>query len=358
MQQGKRRTKRQGLTLEEKASIIESWFAAHPQPFTVKELTALIPKQTPVLFQCIEECLALLVAENRVCQEKIGISTLYWLFPLTEKQRESQMALAASGRNGASNPRSSVVQLLQGRSDDSDRVSAAAAVEKYLADATLEELKEVNGKQVEEAAQLDSLMRVQMGLIGEEGEAGAEADMQQISAITTRCLQLLEVKKRLSAGADLPRVMQQLQKRTRIALDAANRWTDNYFLIEAAVVAKSWQNSRDLRASLHIPLDLDFIPTAEFNLISENARETSSVDVATIPSASHAAGSLPQSHCLTSSQLPSTPRLRSDLLAEVEAGAVAKNPESAAAPSDTKEIAKAVSKTTKSTRKRGRPSRR
>lgn len=76
--------------MEEKVVKVEAWFHEHPEPYVLKELISHIPKATGVIFQSIPEVVELLVAENRIFQEKIGIQTLIWWFPTTREQEKKK----------------------------------------------------------------------------------------------------------------------------------------------------------------------------------------------------------------------------------------------------------------------------
>ncbi|KAF8296913.1 hypothetical protein TcBrA4_0069370 [Trypanosoma cruzi] len=93
--------KKRGLSIEEKVSRVEEWFISHPTPYTLKDLLLVLPKSTGVIPQSIEECLELLVSENRICQKKIGVHILFWRFPKTAAQQLAA-TFNATGGGGAS----------------------------------------------------------------------------------------------------------------------------------------------------------------------------------------------------------------------------------------------------------------
>lgn len=93
----KKKGVKKGFTIEEKVIKVEEWFHHHPEPFVLKELLSLLPKHTGVIFQSIPEVLELLVSEERLSQEKIGIQTLIWWFPKTKTQIKLAEATRACG---------------------------------------------------------------------------------------------------------------------------------------------------------------------------------------------------------------------------------------------------------------------
>eukprot|EP00757_Euglenozoa_sp_SAG-D1_P003810 gene3810-301_t len=76
--------KKKGLSLEEKCDKVEEYLRQHAIPFTLKELEKVLPKAKGVIWQSVQECLTILVAENRAEQEKVGIHSLFWSFPSQE----------------------------------------------------------------------------------------------------------------------------------------------------------------------------------------------------------------------------------------------------------------------------------
>ena len=73
--------KKRGLNEEEKMERALNYFHEQLQPFTMKDLIKLLPKAKGIVFNSVEEAVKMLVAEDKVRQDKVGVSTLLWSFP-------------------------------------------------------------------------------------------------------------------------------------------------------------------------------------------------------------------------------------------------------------------------------------
>eukprot|EP01060_Flectonema_neradi_P016532 TRINITY_DN23159_c0_g1_i1.p1 TRINITY_DN23159_c0_g1~~TRINITY_DN23159_c0_g1_i1.p1 ORF type:complete len:219 (+),score=58.09 TRINITY_DN23159_c0_g1_i1:320-976(+) len=85
--------KKRGLTEEEKLQRSLDFFHEHPEPYTMKDLIRILPKEKGIVFNTVEATVRMLVAEGKVQQDKVGVSTLMWSFPSdTMVKLESQKA--------------------------------------------------------------------------------------------------------------------------------------------------------------------------------------------------------------------------------------------------------------------------
>lgn len=258
--------KKKGLSLEEKILLVEKWITAHPQPYTMKELQQLIPKQTHVIYQSVEECVQLLVAENRVQQDRVGVSTLFWKFPLTETQklnpnaRNPQSGGSGIGSNNGEG-RLTYAELLRRLtcSSSGDASLSPAAVERLCASVAPRELHEWRAMLQAEHAKLDHCLENELTRVGFAEEESVQDEVSRLQTLMVRRAQLVAQQKALSSFQSLPEWLRRLDSATVVAVEAANRWTDNYYLAEMEVVARSGQSQRDVRAALRIPLNIDFI---------------------------------------------------------------------------------------------------
>ena len=210
-------SKKKGLSIDEKIIKVEEWFMANPHPYTLKDLMVLIPKAKGVIHQSVEECIELLVSESRVSTEKIGINVFYWRFvPTNTNGGNTAKGLAALA----------LPQLVQ--------------------------LKESLDLAVAEKNDLISQRRLAMGSSEERSVLSQKLSLLQEEKKN------LEVKLHDLADQD-PAVAQHLIKQSIVAKDAANRWTDNIFMIEQNVTKMMGMNQRTFRQTFDIPLQLDFI---------------------------------------------------------------------------------------------------
>ncbi|CAG9574568.1 conserved hypothetical protein [Leishmania major strain Friedlin] len=303
-----RKGKRKGLSIDEKVVFVERWMAAHPHPYTLKELQQLIPKHTPVIYQSVEECVQLLVAEGRIEEDRVGVSTLFWRFPPTATQLASRSSRQPErngglGSTSASSAAASLcpmsyAELLRRLTASGAEVQqqkqqvSAETMERWCALTPDAQLREWHGMlQAENELATASLAqeRERLGFLdnsdnGEQdsedasaGEAAVLAELARLQQLALQRAQLLAEHKSMSSRQALPEVLEQLNRASFIALEAANRWTDNYYLAEEEVVGKAGfgGSRRDVRKALQLPLDLSYLSDesdAESNIVGGHER--------------------------------------------------------------------------------------
>ncbi|KPI86964.1 hypothetical protein ABL78_3955 [Leptomonas seymouri] len=258
--------RKKGLSLEEKVVLVECWITAHPQPYTMKELQQLISKQTPVIYQSVEECVQLLVSENRVQQDRVGVSTLFWKFPLTETQKLNHVAdkHRGNGAGGGSGGPLTYAELLR-RLTCGDASLSSDSVERLCASVASGELREWHIALQLEHAKVDGLLEGEHRRVGFTEEEPLRAELAQLRDLTMQRARLLAQQKALSSLQSLPELLRRLADATTVATEAANRWTDNYYLAEMEVVVKAGQSKRDVRAALGVPPIVDFLSDDDGN---------------------------------------------------------------------------------------------
>lgn len=226
-------SKKKGLSMEEKIERVEKWFADHPHPHLLKELTAAIPKATGVIPQSIEEVLELLISENRIACDRLGTSNLYWKFAPGED--DTSGGKVSGGADASSNKKSFEV-IAQGLSSDE-------LTERII---ELEDAIRTIQQQTEERHA--ALETTEETIANEQLSVSLKAS---IAVLLDKC----------AAFADRdPLVAEQLLASARIALDAANRWTDNVCLMEQFVTRRMSHlglTSKDFRTQFGIPEDFD-----------------------------------------------------------------------------------------------------
>lgn len=292
------RGKKKGLSMEEKVVLVERWITAHPQPYTMKELQQLIPKHIPVIYQSVEECVQLLVAENRVSQDRIGVSTLIWKFPLTATQLANSLTGQPGagggpphlgGAAGASRGPLTCAELLRrvtGGSPAAATAISAGVVSGWCAAVPSGQLREWRDTLLGEVGKAEQGVAEEVrrvcgdGANAGEGEDGTRAleslvqsEVSSLQRLHAQQVQLRAQHSSLAALPSLPDLLAQLQRATVVARAAADRWTDNYFLAEETVVqnANIVGGRREVRAALQVPLDLDFLSETSNDEEEENA---------------------------------------------------------------------------------------
>ncbi|PWV10378.1 hypothetical protein C3747_69g206 [Trypanosoma cruzi] len=221
--------KKRGLSIEEKVSRVEEWFISHPTPYTLKDLLLVLPKATGVIPQSIEECLELLVSENRICQKKIGVHVLFWRFPKTAAQ---QLAATFNATGGG----------------------GASVVARYMNMSLPHMQKELNALREEEAEARRRIQEVRAG-IGDD--ASVRHDTMKMRQLQEE-VKALRVELEKAAVFD-PVMVEKVKATTRVALESANRWTDNVYLLEHHISQRMGLTPRELRMRLQLPADVDYI---------------------------------------------------------------------------------------------------
>jgi hypothetical protein len=225
-------SKKKGLSMEEKAIRVEEWFVAHPQPYLLKEITALVPKSTGVIPQSIEEVLEILLSEDRITCDKLGISNLYWKFAPGQ-------AAGSTGSGGATGGKKKPLSF--------EAIAAAMATPDEL-QCAIAELQQSLFSVTAATQSREAILEVP-----EEIVATDDALKQlrcDIAATIDECATY--------ADRD-PLVAQHMQQSTEIALEAANRWAENVALLEQFVMRRLSHlgiTGRQFREQFEIPEDL------------------------------------------------------------------------------------------------------
>ena len=209
--------KKKGLSMEEKVARVEEFFKERQEPFTMKELETSIPKAKGVIYQSVAECVTLLVAENRVQSEKIGVSLLFWHFTATATNNlvHTNDRLAA-GIAGA----------------EANRAALAAKLAAVIAE------KGTDAGGPAASAEREALEAALAGERARERQlAAAVFNASACDAVTFGAVRAAAVRCR----------------------DLANRWTDNIFILEAAARRKAGVSAAEFRRGFGIPGDLEYI---------------------------------------------------------------------------------------------------
>lgn len=210
--------KKGGLSIEEKVAKVEEWFSENPHPYTLKELVVHIPKAKGVIFQSIEECLEVLVSENRVQSDRLGTSVMYWKFA-----------------GGASAATAAAASSLTARAERMSEEELLTTIAEY------DERSRV--------CQESITARLALNETPEEKEVTDQA-LKNISA------ELLVLKQKLAEYSDRdPVVAEKVQEACSVALAATNRWTENLDLLVRYVATRMSTSSRDVRQRFAIPDD-------------------------------------------------------------------------------------------------------
>lgn len=230
-------SKKKGLSMEEKCEKIAAWLVKHPHPYTLKELTTVIPRATGVIWQSIEECMEQIVSEGLVRQDKVGVHTLFWCFPNTQTQAQLMASGGGCGGGGTA--------TAAGRMTHQERLALLPP----------EQLREQHHSLEAAVGRSGEELCARQALVGPE--ESIRRDGQSTQALSQERLALSARLQRLAAFN--PQLLADLRQAARAAYDAANRWTDNFFLLEQHMTARMGQSARELRGSMQVPAGLDYI---------------------------------------------------------------------------------------------------
>ncbi|KAJ2826892.1 Meiotic nuclear division protein 1 [Coemansia furcata] len=209
------------LTVEEKRKRMMDIFYESQEPFLLKELEKIGPKQKGignftkhvlaiVVSQTVKDVVQSLVDDGMCHCEKIGTSNYYWAFP-SESAIKRQTRLKALEKD--------VEQMEAKRHELVDRIDKA----------------QLGREQTDERTSLNE----------ELAEIEAQWNAQQTELQTFK-------------ECD-PVLMNQKRTESTVARDAANRWTDNIFIIQSWVCEKFNMDTADFAKHFGIPPDMDSV---------------------------------------------------------------------------------------------------
>ncbi|KND04491.1 uncharacterized protein SPPG_00219 [Spizellomyces punctatus DAOM BR117] len=204
-------SKKKGLSFEEKRTRLAEFFYETKDFWQLKDVEKLASKSKGIVIQSIKEVLDSLVSDNIVTVEKIGTSNYYWSFPSTAVQTRKRK---------------------------------------------IDELEDEVNKLQEK--------RNELQLSISEAQGGREKTDERIVLLS----QLAEAESlRKEHLAELerfrdcdPALLEAKEKATRVAKDAANRWTDNIFALQSYCSRTFNISSQQFYEQFNIPEDFDSIP--------------------------------------------------------------------------------------------------
>ncbi|CAG8590950.1 2291_t:CDS:2, partial [Paraglomus occultum] len=199
---------KKGLSVAEKRKRLEDLFHERKEFFQLKELEKIAPKEKGIVSQTVKDILQSLVDDNLVQCEKIGTSNYYWAFP------------------------SSALQSRRTKIDD-----------------LTNELKKLKEKNADLTASIENASNGR-----EESDERTTLLGQLAEAENLRKQNLEELKRYKECD---PILLEAKEKASAIALESANRWTENIFLLQSYCVNKCNVERADFNRQFGIPEDFD-----------------------------------------------------------------------------------------------------
>ncbi|KAJ2392620.1 Meiotic nuclear division protein 1 [Coemansia sp. RSA 2559] len=183
-------------------------FHESPAPYLLKELEKIGPKKKGIVSQSVKDVVQSLVDDNMCFCEKIGTSNFYWAFP----------SEAAVKRANKTKELETEISQLESKKNDLETSIANAQLGREQTD----ERKAL----MEELAELETQFNAQ------------EAELQQFKECD-------------------PVLMKQKREHAKIAQEAANRWTDNIFIMQSWTRDKFNMETENFNKFFGVPNDLD-----------------------------------------------------------------------------------------------------
>jgi len=202
---------KKGLSLEDKRKRMMEIFYESKDVFLLKDIEKVAPKSKGITSMSVKDVLTSLVDDGLVDTDKIGTSVYFWAFPSKASQARKRKL------------ENSEQKLVELKEKHANLESEAAAAEK--------------GRESSD----DRL------LLLSKLEEEKKAEKQLLSRLQ-------------EFSENDPAVLEEMAKEASVALDAANRWTDNIFSIQSWIKKKfpSIEQSK-MCSQFGIPDDLDYI---------------------------------------------------------------------------------------------------
>ena len=178
--------------------------------YTLKELQKVAPKEKGITSQTVEEVLKSLVDDGDVLADKVGSSNYFWSFP------SQAIALKRAKLCAAERER-----------DEAER----RAAEQRAAHERLAAGREESERRTELLGALRALR---------ERKERAEAEIA-------------------AYAENDPDLLEALRRDARRALDGANRWTDNIFILKKYCTDKFGMPGEDVLKNFGLPASFDYV---------------------------------------------------------------------------------------------------
>ncbi|XP_062991321.1 meiotic nuclear division protein 1 homolog isoform X1 [Elgaria multicarinata webbii] len=204
------RSKKRGLSVEEKRTRMMEIFFETKDVFQLKDIEKIAPKEKGITAMSVKDVLQSLVDDGMVDTDRIGTSNYFWAFP--------SKALHARKRK-------------------------------------LEELQNEFSEYFQKKRTLEESI--------EKSKIGRQ-DTAERTALTKELTALRQKKDQLKAAIDKykecdPDIVEEIRQANKVAKEAANRWTDNIFAVKSWAKRKFGFEDGKIDKTFGIPEDFDYI---------------------------------------------------------------------------------------------------
>lgn len=203
-------SKKRGLSLDEKRSRMLDLLFEKKDFFQLKELEKIAPKEKGITSMSVKDVVQSLVDDAMVDTERIGTSNYFWAYP-----------------SKAVHARKRKLETLTAEKDELKK--KVQHHEKVLEEAN--KGKEESNERAEILAEL---------LVKEKESVELKSKLEQLRECD-------------------PEVINDVKKKTMIAKESANRWTDNVFSIKSWCKKKFSIEESSINKNFNIPEELDYI---------------------------------------------------------------------------------------------------
>lgn len=195
------------MSQEQKRNAMLEWFYQKKEFFVLKDIEKIVPKETGMPGQTVQDILKSLVNDNLVDTEKIGTSTFYWAFPSKAKHIKKQ------------------------------------------------ELDRLKIRLEEENKRLKSLReKIIAAKVGREDTEKRQKLLQSLQVMRADEERLtLEIQKYKDSD---PEALEKMKNEIKAAEEAKERWNDNITQIRSWCVNKFGVDENALNKQFEIPADL------------------------------------------------------------------------------------------------------
>ncbi|XP_078005178.1 meiotic nuclear division protein 1 homolog isoform X9 [Phascolarctos cinereus] len=203
------RSKKKGLSAEEKRTRMMEIFFETKDVFQLKDMEKIAPREKGITAMSVKEVLQSLVDDGMVDSERIGTSNYFWAFPskalhARKRKLETLSTQFSEGNQKKENLQQSIKKAKIGRQDTEERASLSKEL------ASLQQKKEELKAELEKYKECD------------------------------------------------PEVIEEIRQANKVAKDAANRWTDNIFAIRSWAKRKFGFEESKIDKNFGIPEDFDY----------------------------------------------------------------------------------------------------
>ncbi|KAI9324408.1 GAJ protein [Zopfochytrium polystomum] len=203
--------RKKGLSVDEKKKKMLEIFHESMDFFTLKDIEKIAPKQKGIVQNTVKDILDQLVSDDLVTMEKIGTSNYFWSFP-----------------------------------------GAAIATKKRKLESLEAEEQKLKQRKIELEGKIQK---------AEEGREKSDERDELLKLVEEQEAKAAELREELRKYKDCdPATLDAKEKAAEQAKEAANRWTDNIFIVQSYCSNKFNIPSEEFCRMFEIPEDLDSIP--------------------------------------------------------------------------------------------------